>query len=115
VSPAPEAVSQLRSRLHDAVPLAEELVRWTASLALPHSRQHAVLEALRIMDDYSAAGRGCRSPHRPRRRSAARTGGAPAKSSCAGRISCVTSFVHAPMEVKRVPAQVQSKALDHRV
>jgi coenzyme F420-reducing hydrogenase alpha subunit len=51
-APAPEAVSRLRSRLHDAVPLAEELVRWTASLALPHSRQQFVSVALRHPTEY---------------------------------------------------------------
>ncbi|MCK7492885.1 MAG: hypothetical protein MZW92_16235 [Comamonadaceae bacterium] len=38
-APAAAEVSKLRSRLHDALPLAEELVQWAASLALPHSSQ----------------------------------------------------------------------------
>jgi len=51
-APPAAAVSALRSRLHDAVPLAEELVRWTASLALPHSRQDFVSVALRHPSEY---------------------------------------------------------------
>ena len=51
-APSLAAISKLRSRLHDAVPLAEELVRWTASLALPDARQHFVSVALRHPTEY---------------------------------------------------------------
>jgi sulfhydrogenase subunit alpha len=51
-APSLAAISQLRGRLHDAVPLAEELVRWTASLALPNARQHFVSVALRHPTEY---------------------------------------------------------------
>jgi coenzyme F420-reducing hydrogenase alpha subunit len=51
-APSLEAVSALRARLHDAVPLAEALVGWTASLALPHSHQDFVSVALRHPDEY---------------------------------------------------------------
>ena len=47
------ALSKLRSRLHDAVPLAEELVRWTASLALPNARQSFISVALRHPTEYA--------------------------------------------------------------
>ncbi len=51
-APAMEAVSALRAKLHDAVHLAEDLVGWTASLALPHSRQDFVSVALRHPGEY---------------------------------------------------------------
>jgi coenzyme F420-reducing hydrogenase alpha subunit len=51
-APAPADVSALRARLHDAVPLAEELVQWTASLALPHVKQDFISVALRHADEY---------------------------------------------------------------
>jgi coenzyme F420-reducing hydrogenase alpha subunit len=51
-APAPAEVSQLRSRLHDALPLAEELVRWTASLALPHSAQAFTCVSVRHPNEY---------------------------------------------------------------
>ncbi len=52
---APRAadVSALRARLHDAVPLAEDLVGWTASLALPYARQDFISVALRHPDEYA--------------------------------------------------------------
>jgi len=51
-APSQAAISRLRGRLHDAVPLAEELVRWTASLALPHARQSFISVALRHPTEY---------------------------------------------------------------
>jgi sulfhydrogenase subunit alpha len=51
-APALAQVSALRARLHDAVPLAEDLVGWTASLALPHAQQQFVSVALRHPDEY---------------------------------------------------------------
>jgi coenzyme F420-reducing hydrogenase alpha subunit len=52
---APKAsdVSALRAKLHDAVPMAEDLVGWTASLALPHSHQEFISVALRHADEYA--------------------------------------------------------------
>ncbi len=46
-------VSALRARLHDAVPMAEDLVEWTASLDLPHSAQSFVSVAMRHPDEYA--------------------------------------------------------------
>jgi coenzyme F420-reducing hydrogenase alpha subunit len=51
-APSLPAISALRSRLHDAVPLAEELVRWTTSLALPDARQSFISVALRHPTEY---------------------------------------------------------------
>jgi coenzyme F420-reducing hydrogenase alpha subunit len=51
-APSPADVSTLRARLHDAVPLAEQLVQWTASLALPHVKQEFTSVALRHPDEY---------------------------------------------------------------
>jgi coenzyme F420-reducing hydrogenase alpha subunit len=51
-SPPLAQVSALRSRLHDALPLAQELVRWSASLALPDSDQPFVSVALRHPQEY---------------------------------------------------------------
>ena len=51
-APAAAEVSKLRSRLHDALPLAEELVQWAASLALPHSSQDFTCVAVRHADEY---------------------------------------------------------------
>ncbi len=45
-------VSRLRSRLHDALPMAEELVDWTASLALPYVSQDFISVCLRHPDEY---------------------------------------------------------------
>jgi coenzyme F420-reducing hydrogenase alpha subunit len=45
-------VSALRAKLHDAVPLAEALVHWSAQLALPHVKQSFVSVALRHPDEY---------------------------------------------------------------
>jgi coenzyme F420-reducing hydrogenase alpha subunit len=50
--PPPAEVSALRAKLHDAVPLAEALVQWTASLALPHVKQDFINVALRHPDEY---------------------------------------------------------------
>jgi coenzyme F420-reducing hydrogenase alpha subunit len=51
-APPPAEVSALRAKLHDAVPLAEALVQWTASLALPHVKQDFINVALRHPDEY---------------------------------------------------------------
>ncbi len=51
-APAPADVSALRAKLHDAVPMAEALVHWTAQLALPHVKQQFVSVALRHPDEY---------------------------------------------------------------
>jgi coenzyme F420-reducing hydrogenase alpha subunit len=51
-APSPADVSTLRAKLHDAVPLAEQLVQWTASLALPHVKQEFISVALRHADEY---------------------------------------------------------------
>jgi coenzyme F420-reducing hydrogenase alpha subunit len=51
-APNPAALSKLRSRLHDAVPLAEELVQWTASLSAPNADQSFISVALRHPDEY---------------------------------------------------------------
>ena len=51
-APSTAEVSALRAKLHDAVPLAEALVQWTASLALPHAKQAFVSVALRHPDEY---------------------------------------------------------------
>jgi sulfhydrogenase subunit alpha len=52
-APSTADVSALRARLHDAVSLAEDLVGWTASLALPFSRQEFISVALRHADEYA--------------------------------------------------------------
>jgi coenzyme F420-reducing hydrogenase alpha subunit len=52
-APRQAAVSALRARLHDAVPLAEDLVEWTASLALPDSTQDFISVAMRHPDEYA--------------------------------------------------------------
>ncbi len=51
-APSVADVSRLRSRLHDALPMAEELVQWTASLALPHSAQAFTSVSLRHPGEY---------------------------------------------------------------
>ncbi|MBL8490625.1 MAG: Ni/Fe hydrogenase subunit alpha [Rhodocyclaceae bacterium] len=51
-APSVADVSRLRSRLHDALPMAEELVQWTASLALPHSAQDFITVSLRHPGEY---------------------------------------------------------------
>jgi coenzyme F420-reducing hydrogenase alpha subunit len=51
-APSPAEVSKLRSRLHDALPLAEELVQWAASLALPHSAQAFTCVSVRHANEY---------------------------------------------------------------
>ncbi len=52
-APRAAEVSALRARLHDAVPLAEDLVGWTASLALPYVHQDFISVALRHPDEYA--------------------------------------------------------------
>jgi coenzyme F420-reducing hydrogenase alpha subunit len=51
-APAAAEVSRLRARLRDALPLAQDLVRWSASLALPYARQSFVSVALRHPQEY---------------------------------------------------------------
>lgn len=52
-APPAAEVAALRARLEDAVPLAEDLVGWTASLALPHAHQDFISVALRHADEYA--------------------------------------------------------------
>lgn len=51
-APGMEQVARLRAELRDALPLAEALVQWTASLALPHHSQEFVSVALRHGQEY---------------------------------------------------------------
>jgi coenzyme F420-reducing hydrogenase alpha subunit len=51
-APDMRQVSALRTRLRDALPAAEELVRWTASLSLPEHEQDVVQVALRHPQEY---------------------------------------------------------------
>ncbi len=51
-APAPERVSRLREQLREALPMAKELVRWTAALGLPGLAQDFVSVALRHPDEY---------------------------------------------------------------
>jgi len=51
-APSLEQVSKLRTKIADALPLAEELVNWTASLGLPDNDQDFISVALRHPDEY---------------------------------------------------------------
>ena len=51
-APGVDAVAGIRAALRDALPLAEELVQWTASLALPDHDQDFVSVALRHPGEY---------------------------------------------------------------
>jgi coenzyme F420-reducing hydrogenase alpha subunit len=51
-APSLEKVSQLRARLWEVLPMAEDLVRWTASLALPQHEQDFVSVSLRHPNEY---------------------------------------------------------------
>ena len=51
-APTWEQVSNMRTKIGDALPLAEELVRWTASLGLPDNDQDFINVALRHPDEY---------------------------------------------------------------
>ncbi len=57
-APRRSEVSVLATRLREAVPRAEELVRWVAGLALPDDRQTFTSVALRDPREYAMAG-GC--------------------------------------------------------
>ena len=51
-APSLAEVSALRAKLHDALRDAEELVNWTAQLALPFAKQSFISVALRHPDEY---------------------------------------------------------------
>lgn len=51
-APTMDQVSTLRTKIADALPLAEELVRWTASLDLPDNEQEFISVALHHPDEY---------------------------------------------------------------
>jgi sulfhydrogenase subunit alpha len=51
-APSMDQVSKLRTQIADALPLAEELVRWTASLDLPDNEQDFISVALHHPDEY---------------------------------------------------------------
>ncbi|MGE0113796.1 MAG: Ni/Fe hydrogenase subunit alpha [Steroidobacteraceae bacterium] len=51
-APRPDAVASMLARLRAALPEAEELVRWTAAIAVPDDHQEFVSVALRDMQEY---------------------------------------------------------------
>jgi coenzyme F420-reducing hydrogenase alpha subunit len=51
-APSMAQISSLRTKIANALPQAEELVRWTASLDLPDNEQHFINVALHHPDEY---------------------------------------------------------------